>query len=452
MNRPPPSFPREEVRLREAATRILQAALAAVDPETLVCRILEEGSAKGRLRFGAGETQRIRLVSVGKAAFTMARGAVRALGEDGIVSGIVLTPEGTAGGVPLPEHIRVYEGGHPLPTPGGMEGARAIHAFLSDRVRAEPVLFLLSGGGSALLALPRDGISLGDLRETTELLLRAGATIHELNTVRKHLEEAKGGGLARAASGVPILALLISDVIGDPLDVIASGPLTPDPTTFSTALEALDRYGLRGKVPPDVLAYLEEGEAGGHPESPKAGDPCFATVDIQVIGSLSAAAQGAMVAAAAEGYDVHTVDLEMIGEAREVGRRLGELGRSIRGGTAEYRPPVCLIFGGETTVTVTGGGKGGRNQELALGAASALHEIGGVLLASMGTDGIDGPTDAAGALVTGSTLRRARAANIDAEAALRENASYSFFQSLDDLILTGPTGTNVMDLQVVLVE
>jgi glycerate-2-kinase len=325
-----------------------------------------------------------------------------------------------------------------------------IHAFIG--AGDEPVLFLLSGGGSALLALPQEGLSLGDLRETTSLLLRAGASIHELNAVRKHLEMAKGGGMARAANGTPILALLVSDVIGDPLDVIASGPLTPDPTTFFDALEVLDRYRLRPRVPPSVRAYLEAGERGDRAESPKEGDPCFASIEIEIVGNLTAAARAAVRAAEEAGYRSRILTLELTGEARDVGRQMGQMGVSIRNGGVEDPPPICLISGGETTVTVLGMGMGGRNQEFALGAAIAIAEADGILVASMGTDGIDGPTDAAGALATGTTIARAREAGLDPDEALRDNDSYTFFRGLGDLLITGPTGTNVMDLQVLLVE
>jgi len=444
------AVPPGEIRLREAAQRILRAALVAVDPEVLVRKAIEDRGGTGRLFGPRGESDQIRLVAVGKAAVTMARGAVAALGVDRISAGIVLAPEGSGVDAELPENFRIFEGGHPLPTPGGMEGAREIHAFMGGG--EGPILFLLSGGGSALLALPREGISLDDLRATTSLLLRAGASINELNAVRKHIEMAKGGGLARAAQGAPILGLLVSDVIGDPLDVIASGPLTPDPTTFSNALAVLDRYGLRSLVPSAVLLCLEEGERGVRPESPKEGDPCFTSVEIAIVGNLSAAAFAANKAAEEEGFQSRILTLELTGEAREAGKRMGEMGQAIRMGEVEDTLPLCLISGGETTVTVTGSGLGGRNQEFALGAAGALAGAEGVLVASMGTDGIDGPTDAAGALATGTTMTRASAAGLDAEAALRENDSYSFFRALDDLLITGPTGTNVMDLQLLLVQ
>lgn len=445
-----PGVPPQENHLRDAAQRILRAALVAVDPERLVKDVIQNRERTSRILGQIDEGESVRLVAVGKAAVTMARGAVAALGAERISEGIVLTPEGTGVETGLPPSIRIFEGGHPLPTPGGMEGAGAIHSFMGEG--PEPVLFLLSGGGSALLALPREGVSLSDLRETTSLLLRAGASIQELNAVRKHLEQAKGGGLARAGQGTPILALLVSDVIGDPLDVIASGPLTPDPTTFSDALEVFDRYGLRPRVPPSVLAYLEAGERGDRPESPKAGDPCFESIEIEIVGSLSAAAHAAKVAAEDAGFRSRILTLELIGEAREEGRRLGEMGLAIRRGDGADTLPVCLISGGETTVTVTGGGLGGRNQEFALGAALAIPEADGILVASMGTDGIDGPTDAAGALATGTTMGRALEAGLDGEAALEDNDSYAFFQALGDLLITGPTGTNVMDLQVLLVE
>jgi hydroxypyruvate reductase len=301
------------------------------------------------------------------------------------------------------------------------------------------------------MSLPPAGVTLDEVRETTDRLLKAGATIQELNAVRKHLDRLKGGRLARAAAPARVEALILSDVIGDPLDVIASGPVSPDPTTFSDAVDVLEHRGLWQQVPLAVRSHLGRGLEGAEEETPQEGDACFERVRATVIGNNRLAAEAARGEAERRGYRARLLTTLLTGEAREVGCVLAALGREIRCSGEPFAPPACWVAAGETTVTVVGDGKGGRNQELVLGAALELDGQDGIVVASLGTDGIDGPTDAAGALCDGATPARGRAAGLDARASLARNDAYGYFQALDDLIVTGPTGTNVMDVQVVLV-
>jgi len=459
-DRPIHPSPSSERKLRDHLQAITREALASVSPEALVAGTLGRGGTLPDAHtepvtlwaeFLAARSP-LRVIAFGKAAPRMTLGLLAALPPGRKATGIVLatTPPGSDSG--LPPNFRHFTGGHPLPTDAGATATGEIIRLLVDAGPHDPVVVLISGGGSALLALPQPGITIEHLRATTTLLLHAGASIVEVNTVRKHLEVAKAGGLARAAFPAPVLALVISDVLGDSLDVIASGPLSPDPTTFRDALGVLDRHDLLDRIPSAVRRRLSEGADGLHPDTPEAGDPAFERIRTQVIGNLAMAAEAAAEAARELGYRTHVTSLSLMGEARSIGRRLGALARSLRDGRNPLDPPLCLISGGETTVTVTGNGRGGRNQEVVLGAAREIEGMDGVLIASFGTDGIDGPTDAAGGLVTGSTLARGRAGGLDIAAALDRNDSHAYLRTLGDLTVTGPTGTNVMDLQVILVE
>ena len=429
-----------ERRLRQDARALFDAAVAAVDPVALV----EEELRQRPLEADPGG--RIVTIAVGKAALAMAEGARRILG-DRIAHGLALRPSGT--GVASPAWLETYQGGHPLPDQGGVEGARALREAAKQAGPADRLLVLLSGGGSALLTLPAGEVSLEDVRTLTGLLLRAGAPIQELNTVRKHLDALKGGGLARIAAPTPVRALLLSDVVGDPPDVIASGPLSPDPTTFADAITVLERRDVWNRAPETVRQHLLRGKEGLIPETPKPGDPLLAGVETTVVGNAARAVAGAAARAHELGYRTHIHSVTLTGEARCVGEELARLGREIR--SDPVAPPTALLAAGETTVHVRGSGLGGRNQEVALGAAVDLDGLEDVLVMGAGTDGVDGPTDAAGAVATGTTLRRARVHGLDACDALDRNDSYRFFEVLGDLVKTGPTGTNVMDLMVVLV-
>jgi hydroxypyruvate reductase len=429
----------KDERLREDALSCLRTAIAAVEPEQLVYSHLLSGEDPLQ---GVGQ---VHVAAIGKAAQAMARGAAAALGERSS-GGVVVMPPGISG--PLPDRYRSIAGGHPVPHMGSVEAGRAVLELAEGLAADDLLLCLISGGGSALMTLPPKGVTLGDVQLTTEALLRAGATIGELNAVRKHLDRLKGGRLARAAMPARILALVLSDVVGDPLDVIASGPMSPDPTSFADAVEVIRRRDLWSELPEGARAQLEAGLRGEAEESPKQGDPCFERVRVRIIGNNRLAAGAALAKAEQLGYSGQLLTTELTGEASEVGRDLARQALRERAGSPPG--PHCLVAAGETTVTVTGTGSGGRNQELALGAALALDGSEGILLASVGTDGIDGPTDAAGAFADDTTVARADARGIDPEAVLRANNTYAFFCALEDIIVTGRTGTNVMDLQVVL--
>jgi hydroxypyruvate reductase len=324
-------------------------------------------------------------------------------------------------------------------------------SLLHDLKPEDLVVCLISGGGSALLASPVDGVSLEDLQAVTDALLRAGANINQLNTVRKHLERLKGGGLARLAAPAQVASLVLSDVIGDPLDVIASGPTSPDSTTFADAWRVVEQLGVGGDLPDSVGRHLERGRGGQAPETPKDDDPIFAHVVSVIVGSNSAAAAAAVAAARERGWSCLDLGSMIAGEAREVGRVLGGIARGVVEDNRPDRPPMCIVAGGETVVTVRGAGRGGRNQEVALGAALAIQGLPDTLVCSLGTDGTDGPTDAAGAVADGGTLRRAEQLGLDPHKALADNDTYAFFDALGDLLITGPTRTNVNDLMCVFV-
>ncbi len=339
-----------------------------------------------------------------------------------------------------------------VPDEAGVTGARRQLELLRDLAPDSLVLCLFSGGGSALLPAPAIGISLAEKQETTRLLLACGATIDEINALRKHLSSVKGGLLARAAAPANILSLMLSDVIGDPLDTIASGPTSPDPTTFAHCLELIDRYALRQQLPIQVRRHLEDGCSGLLRETPKCGDSCFAAAENCVVGNSSLAIDAACEKARALGYEVIVLTSRLQGEARDAAATLTAIAQEIATADRPAPHPACIITGGETTVTLRGEGKGGRNQELALAAALHLDGWPAITLLSAGTDGTDGPTDAAGAVADGHTLTRARKHGLEARDFLARNDSYCFFQALNDLLITGPTGTNVMDLQILLVS
>jgi hydroxypyruvate reductase len=435
---------------RALALEVLAAGLAAVDPYQAVRRFLQRTGSllrAGDSLIDLDQVGRVIVVGAGKAGGPMAAAVEEILGERIAVGWVNvktghLTPTRT---------IHLHEAGHPIPNEAGAHGSEQIARLLEGLRPDDLVLCLVSGGGSALLGLPYADIRLEEVQELTDSLLRAGASINELNTVRKHLDRLKGGGLARLAWPARVLALVLSDVIGDPLDVIASGPAAPDPTTFADAWSVIDRFRLRNKLPEAIAQRLQRGVAGLEPETPDLSDPIFERVEILVVGNNTQAVAAALAAARQRGWACLDLGSMIEGEAREVGRVLGGIARSI---VAEGRPiqaPACIIAGGETVVTVTGSGRGGRNQEVALGAAFAIDGLPDTLIVSLGTDGTDGPTDAAGALADGTTFQRAMAAGLDPHRSLAENDAYPFFEALGDLLITGPTRTNVNDIMCVFV-
>ncbi len=427
--------------LREDAVACLKAAVAAVDPTRLV-----RDHLKAHALPGDGP---VRVVAVGKAAGSMASGAYEVLGPR-VSNCIVIAPPGVQ--IPPIPGVRAFRGGHPMPNEEGQAGSSAILEMARGLGADDLLVCLISGGGSALMTLPPPGVALAEVSRTTDLLLRAGATIRELNCVRKHLDQLKGGLLARAATPARVLGLVLSDVAGDPLDVIASGPLSPDPTTFELAVRVLTAHGLWHEVPESVRRHLSAGVEGDVAETPEEDDPSFATVEVRVIGNNRIAATAARAEAERRGYATVLLTTTIRGEAREVGRVLASIGEEARRSGEPISVPACILAAGETTVTVRGDGRGGRNQELALAAAIEISDHDGIVIASMGTDGIDGPTDAAGAVVDGGTLTRGERAGLDPLEALARNDAYTFLRASGDLLITGPTGTNVMDLQIVMLD
>jgi len=424
-----------EMRLRRVARAIVRAAIEAANPARAVERALE--------KLSVDRYERIIVVGAGKASAEMARAAERALGRR-ISAGLINTKYGHLAKL---KRIELNECGHPVPDQNGVEGARRIAALAAGAGPRDLVLALISGGGSALLPLPAEPVMLEEKQTTTRLLLACGATIHEINAVRKHLSAIKGGQLARLAAPATVVALLLSDVVGDPLDVIGSGPCAPDASTFADAWTVITKYGLETKVPVSVRERL----TGATEETPKAGDACFARVRNEIVGSNRLAVDAAARAAREAGFRPLVLSTTIEGETRDVAAMHAAIAREVLATGRPARRPLCLISGGETTVTIHGEGLGGRNQEFALAGAIALSGLNGVLIASAGTDGTDGPTDAAGAWADGATLERAAALGLSAKQFLARNDSYHFFEPLGDLIKTGPTGTNVMDIRLVLV-
>jgi glycerate 2-kinase len=435
--------------LRRDAHVILNAALLAANARHAVRRHLTSAAGEllcGEARVRLSEFDRIFLISVGKAAMDMAIAVAEVL-PHAPADVLVVTKAGHA--CEGPATWQVIEAGHPIPNAESLRAAYRIRELLAGLNSRDLVILTVSGGASALLAAPEPPITLEDKQVTTELLLRAGADINELNAVRKHLSFLKGGRLALLASPATVLNLLLSDVIGDPPGVIGSGLAAPDPSTFSDAIAVLRKYGLEGRVPVSVVTRLAEGARGAIPETPKPDDPVFEKVHTHVVGSNRLALEAAAEAATALGYETVIHSSTLAGETRDVAAQLSALFRSRTGGAQR---PLCILSGGETTVTVSGAGKGGRNQEFALAAALEIDGLSDVLILSAGTDGTDGPTDAAGAIATGQTIARARAAGLDVHDHLERNDSYPFFEMLGDLVKTGPTGTNVMDVQIMLAQ
>jgi len=413
----------------------VSSGLAAVEPRYLVLRALD-----GAVSLPAGV--RVRVLAAGKAATAMAEAAVTAL-ADRVRGGLVISPSALEDVGPL----TAMASSHPVPDEKSVEAGRAALALAESTTPADVLLVLLSGGASALMAAPAPGLSLEAKQSVTRRLLAANASIGEINCVRKHLSAIKGGRLL-AASSSAVVTLALSDVVGNDPSVIASGPTVPDPTTFAEALSILRRCGDVAAHPAEAVALLERGARGELPETPKPGDAAFARGEYRVIGSAADAIQGARVRAEALGYRVVVRAVPVIGEARIAAA--GWLAE-VRDEARTDRRPLCLLSSGETTVEVAGAGRGGRNQEFALALVPALAGFARpTLVASIGTDGVDGPTDAAGAIADSTSLARASARGLDPLRYLEANDAWSFFDALGDLVRTGATGTNVGDLQVAL--
>lgn len=437
-----------------ALAEIMAASLAAVEPAAAVGRALRrehEAIIVNGWRCDVRPESRVFVVGGGKAGAPMASAAHQALGER-ISAGLVIVKEGhlgSSGG--RVGGIEITEAGHPVPDARGVAAAERMASLLRQMREADLVLALLSGGGSALLMLPAPGLALEDLQRLTEELLRCGATINEINTLRKHCTQLGGGGLAQLAAPARTATLIISDVVGSPLDVIASGPTVPDPTTFADAWRIIERYDLEENLSDAVLRRLRCGLENLIPETPKSTEQVWERVHNSVLASNVTAVNAALEAARERGVDATILTTSLEGEARSVGRAMAEMARSVAERENESKRLTLLIAGGETTVSLRGRGLGGRNQELALGAVAALDGLAGALLVTLATDGGDGPTDAAGACVTGETYKLGRACGLDPEDFLGRNDAYNYFQPLGALLRPGPTLTNVNDLLFMLI-
>ncbi|MCW3978170.1 MAG: glycerate kinase [Candidatus Bathyarchaeota archaeon] len=439
-------------KLRKDAMDILGAAVDSVDPHEAVKRSARREENKllvGDTEFALDDFSRIFVIGGGKAGTAMAE-AVEGLLGGRITGGVVNVLRGKEREGCL-RNIRLNGASHPIPDEAGVRGVEEMLSILDEAREDDLIIVLISGGGSALMTHPAGNISLEEVRELTDLLLRSGATINELNAVRKHISDVKGGRMAKRAHPATVISLILSDVVGDPLDTIASGPTAPDPTTFGDAISVLKDRGLWERMPDPILHRLKEGATGKIEETPKPGDAVFDKVHNIIIGSNPTAARAAVKRASALGYNSMLLTTKLEGEASRVGTNMAEVVRKICATDGPVRRPAAVVAGGETTVTVVGKGRGGRNQELALSAALEIEGLDAVIT-TLATDGIDGPTDAAGAIVDGSTLRRAGAMGLKAADFLAENDSYSFFSKLGDALLTGPTGTNVNDLTLLLVS
>lgn len=439
-------------RARELALNALEAALKTADPGVIIkskVQLKENRLQIGGQTFNLGDFQNVYVVGGGKASGAMAEALEEVLG-DHITHGTVNVLHGT-GHQFKTQRIRLHEAGHPVPDGAGVEGTQRILATADRADEKDLLICLISGGGSSLMPCPRGEVTLPDKKRITEALLRSGATINEFNAVRKHISDFKGGWLAKRAHPATVVSLLLSDVVGDPLDVIASGPTVPDTTTFRDAIWVLKKYGLWDQAPESVRKILLNGEREVIPETPKADDPAFKGVHNIVVGNVRSAGLAALNQLRNNGLHTLLLTASMEGEARHVGAMFASIAREMGASGNPVSKPAGMVIGGETTVTVTGRGKGGRNQEIALGAALKLRGLDGVVVASINTDGLDGPTDAAGALADGKTIFRSQELNLRAEDFLMDNDSYTFFSKLGDLIFTGPTGTNVNDISVIVV-
>lgn len=422
---------------RQHALEIFRAALAAADPERAILRHLRcDGGAltAGGRRYPLARFERVFVLGAGKAGAPMARAVQRLLGPR-VTGGLIAVPDGSH--VPM-RRMELCPCGHPLPDRRGQRAASRILDLARQAGPRDLVICLISGGASALLPCPAGGLALDDKQRITSELLASGATIHELNTVRKHLSGIKGGRLAAAAYPATVLALILSDVVGDDLDVIGSGPTVPDRSTLDDARRVLRKYGVRVRT--GVLR-----------ETPKPGDREFRKVRNLIAGNNRQAVDAAARAARRLRYHTLVLSTSIQGEAREVAAVHAAVATEVLASGQPLRRPACILSGGETTVSVRGAGRGGRNQEFVLAALIALGGAAPVTIFSAGTDGIDGPTDAAGAIADSATFQRARRRGLNARAYLDNNDSYRFFQRVNGLVKTGPTGTNVMDVRILLV-
>src|SRR3989441_6697720 len=427
----------------------MDEALVAANPARIIrkhLRLTGQLLRVDALRFRLKEYQRIFVIGGGKASGHMAEEVEKLLGE-WITRGLVIISDYLR---PRPQGRRIeYRAAtHPIPTRKGMAGVLAMLELIENVSRDDMVIVLLSGGASALMPLPAQGMSLQDEARVTALLLKSGANIEEINTVRKHLSQVKGGRLAARLYPATVLSLIISDVVGDRIDAIASGPTAPDPTTYYDAKQVLQKFRLWSRIPDRARKVITDGLAGSIPDTPKRRDKAFRQVRNLIVGNNRESCLAAAEAMTKAGYRTQTLSIQITGEAREAGRIFGAIVRDIRDNALPFAPPAALVAGGDTTMTLRGKGKGGRNQELVLAAAAKIDGSDGIVVGSFATDGIEGQTNAAGALADGTTVTRGLKLGMYPEKYLRNNDSYHYFSKLEDLVITGPTGTNVNDITI----
>lgn len=415
---------------------------------TRFCSLKEEVLTVGNRSYDLSCFEHLFVIGAGKACAPMALALENLLG-DRIDSGLINVKYQH---VEQLSRIKINEAGHPIPDENGMAGAGEILRIVQSATAEDLVVCLLSGGGSALLPLPADGISLADKQKTIQILLSCGVAIHDINTIRKHISSVKGGRLAKAAYPATVVTLILSDVIGDDPDVIASGPTVPDSSTFENCMEIIDKYKIQKTLPESVTSYIQKGVEKKIGETPKKTDPFFQKIDYTIIGSNAEALFAAKRKAAMLGYNTLILSTLIDGDTAQAARLHAAIAGEIKKSGNPVSPPACILSGGETTVKIKGNGLGGRNMEFALAFAVAARDLKDVVLLSAGTDGTDGPTDAAGAFSDSFTLEKAKSGSIDASAYLANNDSYHFFRQIGDLFITGPTNTNVMDVRILIVS
>lgn len=436
--------------MRRQAEAIFNSALSAVNAFGAVkknCRLRDNIFYVHQTAFNLNRYNHIYIIGAGKASAHMAAAIENILSEK-ITDGIINVKY--AHTVAL-ERIKLIEAGHPIPDENGRIGALQILHLVETATANDLIICLISGGGSALLPLPVSSITLSDKQETLRILLSCGAAIHEINTLRKHMSAIKGGRLAEKARPATLISLIISDVVGNPLDIIASGPTVPDPSTFNDCLDIIKKYFIQNRIPASVLTHIQNGADKMVPDTPKPESTAFEKVSNQIIASNKDALFAAKKTADSLGYHTLILSSRFQGDTRESAHMHTAVAKEIRGTGNPAPPPACILSGGETTVVLKGDGKGGRNQEFALTAAFDIAGEKQMVILSGGTDGTDGPTDAAGAVVDSGTIQKALTAGLNPADFLKNNDAYHFFQKTGDLLMTGPTGTNVMDLRIVLV-
>ncbi len=432
-------------QIKAKGIQIFKAATESVNPYTITLKALKSREEMLR-RF-----KKIFIVGIGKAAHPMTMAAEEFLGNN-ITDAIVITKYGHGDSL---KNIEVIQAGHPIPDEKGVIGAERIYEIVAKAGATNCgnniVLFLISGGGSALMTAPVKEITLNDLMAVNEGLIASGADIYEINSVRKHLSRLKGGRLAQLAHPASVLSLIISDVVGNDISTIASGPTTFDPTTFGDTIKVIEKYKLKDKIPSSVIDYLLAGARGDVKETPKGGDPIFKNVENVIVGSAAVALGAAKKRAEEEGFNAMILSSSFAGDTEELAHFHKAVAVEILNERRPIPPPACIISGGESTVNVTGSGKGGRNTHFALRFATLTKDLKGIYSLSLGSDGTDGPTDAAGAFTAHNTILRAQKAGLDANQYLEDNDSYHFFKALGDLIITVPTKNNVMDIRLIFI-